>query len=798
MKRFTLSVFALASLILTSNAEGLTPAQALQRASRSAMRKTAAATAAGPQLAHTINTAAGEAAVYVFNSNTRDGGYLLLSADDIAAPVLGYADSGSFDAAAMPPQMRWWLEQYARQIEYGRQQNLQASQGSATRAGLPDIAPMVTTKWNQDAPYNNDCPIYPATGERSMTGCVATAMAQVVNFWKTPVQASGSISYTPSGFYTPLKMELGAQKFDWENMLDQYHTGKYTDAQAAAVAYLMKACGYSVNMDYSSKASGALSHDVGNALRQNFGYNPNMSYELRDYYTMTEWNEMVYGELAAGRPVLYAGLSDGGGHEFVCDGYANGYFHINWGWGGMSDGYFLLQALNPDSEGIGGGSGGFNYRQDIMKGVQPSVLSNPGYMMLFQNGALTASVSGSKISPRLTGGTQNGIWYYQYYKLDCNIGMEIAPVDKPADKTYVSLMSASLNAYNGLTSLQSFNFPAALADGRYRCTLVMRKSGGTDADWQPMRHNPGLANYFYVTKGGSTLKVETIPVARLQLTAGSIAGKFYYECYTTVNATFVNPSDSELSTSVMPVVVDANGQAILEGAAFAVTVAPGDTATISTRTVFGKSAGAAAPTTATEGMLKFKNKITGAYYDIETPVTIQVNHSVAPSVTNFTITGMSREKVEDKNNVWIVTDPTNMKCSFTLTNRSGYFGYPIYIYVADPETNLLVQTTPLTISPLEANKSVICKGTMNFTTGEENKLYLTGAVYYGPVSDGSSGYLLLSQTYMTVRRQSAVENIDADIDAPAEYFNLQGAKVANPGHGIFIRRQGGKTEKVVL
>ena len=130
-------------------------------------------------------------------------------------------------------------------------------------------------------------------------------------------------------------------------MIDSYN-GSYTDEQAAAVAYLMKACGYSCDMAYTPNSSGALSINAAKALFENFKYNPNLQYLNRDYLSATEWENIIYAELAAKRPVLYGGRSSSVGHEFVCDGYdGNGYFHFNWGWGGMSDGYFLLDALNP-------------------------------------------------------------------------------------------------------------------------------------------------------------------------------------------------------------------------------------------------------------------------------------------------------------------------------------------------------------------------------------------------------------------------------------------------------------------
>ena len=239
-----------------------------------------------------------------------------------------------------------------------------------------DIAPLVSTTWNQGAPYNNLCPVYSGSN-RSATGCVATAMAQVMNCHQWPQSATTAIpGYTTESYGIDLTAGLPAVTFDWANMQDSYSSSA-TGTAADAVATLMQYCGYSVEMDYGPE-SGSNTDMVAAALKAYFDYNATTQFVSRSMYTYAKWTALIYHELANGRPVVYGGMSSGGGHEFVCDGYKyennTDFFHINWGWGGLSDNYFVLSALDPDQQGIGGSSSndGFHYGQDAVIGIQPS------------------------------------------------------------------------------------------------------------------------------------------------------------------------------------------------------------------------------------------------------------------------------------------------------------------------------------------------------------------------------------------------------------------------------------------
>lgn len=289
---------------LGADGRSLTPAEALARletdgpanGSMRAPRQTSEL-----RLALTQQTPEGDPAVYVFE-NTADRGYLIVSADDSARPLLGYSDSGEF-AEELPPAMKWWLEEYARQIEYAASHRTLSMPFKETEK--PDrkaIEPLLKTSWDQDAPFNSQCPKYGSL--ETYTGCVATAMAQVMKYWEYPERGQNRISYNASTIGRRLSLDFSAKAFDWKNMIDDYDDGNYTQEQADAVAYLMKACGYAVKMDYGTDSSGALAMNISSALTHFFNYDGNIDYRLRAYYGAYEWEQMIYDNLSEVGPLL--------------------------------------------------------------------------------------------------------------------------------------------------------------------------------------------------------------------------------------------------------------------------------------------------------------------------------------------------------------------------------------------------------------------------------------------------------------------------------------------------------------
>lgn len=315
------------------------------------------------------------------------GEVLFLSADDVARPLLGWTYAATFNASELPPALEYMLGCYSDEIAAASAADA-APYSEASRSALADVAPLMTTKWNQGAPYNNMCPT--VNGTPTYTGCVATAMAQVMNYHKWPLRGTGSNSYEWNN--GTLSMDFSTVTFDWSNMLDTYTS--YNSTQASAVANLMKACGYSVLMGYGTNASGAYSGNVAKALLNYFGYSKGTFYYERTYFPLTDWIEMLYNEVASNRPVYYSGSNPTGGHAFVLDGYKSGdYFHVNWGWGGQSDGYFAITSLDPAEQGIGGSAAGYNQYQAAVMGVQKDYAGSEYVIFVYCGGNLNTDKS---------------------------------------------------------------------------------------------------------------------------------------------------------------------------------------------------------------------------------------------------------------------------------------------------------------------------------------------------------------------------------------------------------------------
>ena len=303
--------------------------------------------------------------------------FVLVSGDDRFAPVLGYSDNGSFNEQNMPENMRAWLQGYIDEMNYLNSINYQPSAVTATNEVKQSIAPMVTTKWNQGDPYNGLCPL--DGSNRSVTGCAATAMAQVVNYHMQNHNAPTAIkeaieAYTTKSRQLSVSGVAAGTALPNKSLLLNTYGEDATDAQKTAVAQLMLYCGTSIQMDYTSGGSGAYTADAQYALVRNFGFDETVQAISRSEVSYARWIDLVYNELKQSRPVIYSGHSSGGGHAFVADGYDSGdLFHINWGWGGSSDGYFALSVLNPDDDGqIGASASGDGYSSDqlIVIGIQ--------------------------------------------------------------------------------------------------------------------------------------------------------------------------------------------------------------------------------------------------------------------------------------------------------------------------------------------------------------------------------------------------------------------------------------------
>lgn len=475
MKKVLLCVTAL-GVGFGLQADVLTAEQALERARalnpEQMVRKAPSSTS---KMEVKTIMAADKPAVYLF-ANDGANGTLVLSADDCTQPVLGYADR-AVDPDNLPPAFVYMLESYADEIEWMRAHGVS---GGEIRLAAPQraaIAPMCKTQWNQSTPFNNDCPEY--NGSKCVTGCVATAMAQVMKYYQYPATGEGSHSYTTPSLKIAQSMDFSKVTFDWANMIDSYN-GTYTDAQAQAVATLMHACGVSCDMDYSPSSSGAQTNKMAQAFMNYFKYGKSVEYIMRDYYSIDGWNDAIYTNLRDFGPVLLGGSNDGGGHQFVCDGYdGKGYFHINWGWGGVSDGYYSLSALTPGQQGIGGSSDGYTSGQDAVLHLVPDASDNSQTLTVNADG-FTLSVESANLgsSIRSGGRVENG----SLFPISGQFLLKFTAADGTVTYSPSGMATTDLGVGYGYSSGFSAYIPADLAAGTYTVTPAFRDNDGNYYD----------------------------------------------------------------------------------------------------------------------------------------------------------------------------------------------------------------------------------------------------------------------------------------------------------------------------
>lgn len=318
--------------------------------------------------------------IYLFEG--ADGGFVLVAADDAARPILGYSATGAMDTANMPPALQEWLKGYQKEIDILREAKgfpphaewYALEQGITPKDTVWEgVEPMLTTFWDQGYPYNGYCP------GGSVTGCAATAQAQVMNYWKYPAFGQGSHSYTHVR-YGVQQADFGHTLYDWENMPVEA-TASSPMVEKEAVALLMYHCGVSLEMDYSRDGSAAAGlagisgyASIDNSLKDYFGYSNQMRVVHKDFgYGNAEWRDMIIADLDLGHPIVYTGAAEEGGHGFVCDGYdSRGYMHFNFGWSGRGDGYFPVDSISPGVGGVGGNvTYTFNMSNAALLGLVP-------------------------------------------------------------------------------------------------------------------------------------------------------------------------------------------------------------------------------------------------------------------------------------------------------------------------------------------------------------------------------------------------------------------------------------------
>lgn len=607
----------------------------------------------------------------VYIVGTGGQGYLVLSADDVAPAVLGYSDNGGFDPQNIPANMQEWLNGYSDVIALAAERGGRVLQAPANPA-LKDIAPIVKTRWNQGEPYNILCPMQTVNGQvyRTYTGCVATALAQVVKTYEYPTQGFDTNSYTWNN--QTLSFDFGNTTFDWANMTDTYNSNS-TIEEEDAVAELMYACGIASYMDYGVDGSAAAGVNAAVGLVNYFGYDPTIKYLMRDHYSLPVWSTMIHEELSKGHPIYYDGSNGSVGHAFVLDGYrsADGFFHVNWGWGGSSNGYFSIVTLDPDAQGIGGSTEGYFSGQSGIFNLKPAEEgSNEIAPVFYCQGLNTESRTYTRDQYQnvVIGSENGGIFNYSLGNMTVKIGLKLTASNGTTEYSWWTYGNFELGYGYGFRTfdIKSSDFPSV--SGEYIAEPCVQ----VDNKVYEIPCLAGMISKLKVTIDGNNITVAPVPVQR-QLTASSFEAltPFYRNRLAVVELTVSNSGD-EYYGYIDARLYDSSNNMINVGTTI-VDLMDGETQTVSFSCTlpFGVKLGA--------GELKFFDD-NGEQIGESYSVNIETAPSGDPelSISNVLAPGAVSGLGTGQNPYVVYAD--NVEITANVSNASGYFVNPLRIY----------------------------------------------------------------------------------------------------------------------
>ncbi|MBE6305180.1 MAG: hypothetical protein E7082_04585 [Bacteroidales bacterium] len=781
MKKILL--FAAVSVALSASAEVLTPAQALERVRQvteltdnGAVRRMTARNAAVAIPVRTVSSAAGLPQLYLFADG--ENGLMIVSAESESEALMGYTDSYSPDQQ-VPPALEYMISCYAAEIEAVRAGVVTYAAESVFDLNSPAISPICTTRWDQGAPYNAMCPML--NGQRSVTGCVATAMAQVLKTYEYPEKCSGgTFSYFWEENNTTLSMNFNEVTLDWADMGDRYTA----EESAPAVAELMKAVAYSAQMGFSPYASGAHGIDMAVGLIRNFDYDCTLTYERREWYSLGEWHQKVYDVLASGHALYYDGVNPGytSAHAFVVDGYqGDGLFHLNWGWGGMSDGYFRLTALDPAAQGIGGSTAGYDREQGAIFNMIPGGTTNVSdapYVFFMTTGFRSARTT-SKLNANTSFLASSGGGIY-------NCGPNTVEKFKLAVKFVKStgeifwFSSESLYGkcapYSGVTGTFSCYLTDELTEGSYMVSPAVYNP--TTGKYYDVKYPVGAGGTFGAEISGNTITFSTAQKSSLSAVEVTIPEVIYQNTPFEIKATLLNPGPEEYYGPV--------------------TVKLFKKGTSTEVAILGNVVVSAVPGEPVDAAAYFKlegTSVAVGEYDLgmidqySNEVTERVAVTLEEEMPQGTPTCKSMRatnKAQDQ-----LTFRMNLSCT------GGMYINPVYVVLTEyGGSNVLTYFASPTVT-LDPNGGIVSVyASCDFHQGTPGARY-TAYPYY--VYNGNIVQMGGSKiSFYLEEPTSGIDNIEGGESAPVEYYDLGGRRVVEPKNGIYIRKQGSEVTKVVL
>lgn len=795
MNKFFTIATLLAAGVLTSTAAVISPDKALNRAIAGSNYQSRVSAATDYKLAfEQIDKATNTPGIYVFAAEDGEPGFIVAAAnDEYPHALLGYSTENIFDPNNIPPQAQWWLDVMAQKVASpstpAAGQRLSVKDKASTTK--TDIPPMVSTVWNQSTPFNNMCPT--VGGERSVTGCVATAMAQIMDLWQWPANGTGG-SVTLSG----MTVNFNESTYDWNNMIDNYN-GSYTTNQANAVAKLMLDCGFASQMSYSPGGSGASDFIAGQGMLKHFNYDKHLQYISREWYTDQDWANVIYDELYDGRPIMLCGNDGQVGHAFVCDGYqANSdLFHINWGWGGYYNGYFIITELDPEGSGIGGGSGdaGYNRGNSALIGIEPPVDGHSNIPTMAVGKTFATDL------PSYSRASDNYMTFvgdylsYSLTDLDIYIGIKLVPAD---GGNAVYRLAGNLEIPSGY-GIEAFPIELnSIPNGKYRiypvCTTASDYSKGI---WYAMHTTNNTKGYVDIDANESTVTVTgDAPEATYAIQVNSTSPEGHW--YPGVNY--------DVTLDVMADVATTKDNVYL------LLYKGTEICAISNRTV----------TIATP----VPNEVYSFTWDLNLPASLPLGkyslglayaegnyvYLLDGATTSVTVSEDPTNGVANVESILFVDSPSRG----TSPNHPAEidFNGPIQINVActigpwsekvggvfyDNSTDEMAGVTTFVPMQLQTNEKGTATVYVDATLSQGMK---AGVIYRCMPYAAGRDEIQSSKKYYVRFTGNLSNGVDITYDnhdnAPAQYYNLQGMRITNPQPGqTLIRRQGSSVAKIV-
>ncbi len=785
MKRILIYAAAVTAALCAS-AESLTPAQALARVTTDSPQATSGARRMASRAlvdavpALTVSNNGADAELYMFTPS--EGGMLLVSAESETPALIGYSDS-YVAGAELPPALKMMIECYAGEIAATREGNVvRQTAAAASRAAddMPAIEPICKSQWNQDSPYNLLCPV--VGGYRSVTGCLATAMSQVLRVYEYPAKCSGGTFSYKSGTQT-LSLNFDNVTLDWANIADTYNSSS-SEASRNAVATLMQAVGYAAEMSYSPYASGANGIVLTRGLVRNFDYDCTLGYYLRDWYPLAQWEKMVYDVLAEGYPVYYDGVTaNDEGHAFVVDGYrGDGYFHLNWGWGGLSDGYFLLTALDPNAQGIGGASAGFDFAQGAIFGLKKgrTTSSADAPFRFFSEGGFKANKTsvtlGSQASFAFT--TNNAMYNAgPMTATRVHAAVKFTKSDGTIYQFYSNSYAASIEPFYGLGG-PSVTLPTSLPEGRYTVTPAVYN--GSSRKFYDVYCPVGSGSSFEAVVADGTVTFSEPDKAVLKATDIVVPQEIFQSTEFEMSATITNESANAYQSSVSACLYN-SGKLVKRATLgqFAVALEPGASGTFTAK-------------------LALENKmVTTGNYDFV--LVDQDNNRISDPIVISAVMLADAGELKASDMTVTATAKDALGFQLRLTATDGNFKGKIYIQIQE-RGNYTSYVARIPSDDIEiaigATKTVTVTGSLpEGVVGQDYTAY----VYYSHLGEMTEAAGRQRKNF-TLTEESAIEAVEATAadNGTAEFFDLAGRRVAKPGKGLYLMRQGSKTVKVRL